>query len=181
MNKKIVDVHSGAFHVVILNSAGELYTGGDCLSGRLCREVDQRFYGFEKVESQYIYTAIRCTNDATITGTIDGEVLVYGSLVGKDYLGTKLCKLGAKVCSICPSTSSKQVLVTTEDKNLFVCSLNDQYHKLPQTGDYLVGSIEYANESYWYLLPRGENVIEKHFCLMQRAYRKFNDLTVKFC
>jgi alpha-tubulin suppressor-like RCC1 family protein len=79
--KTIVDMRCGSFHIGVINSAGEVFLGGDADSGKLGFQT-AKYYGMKKFVSEHIFSTIAVVSDVTILGSRDGTLIAFGQRSG---------------------------------------------------------------------------------------------------
>lgn len=67
----------GSFHVGILNSAGEVFLGGDPDFGKLGFQTD-KYYGMKKFVSEHIFCAISMAGDSSYLAASNGTLFAFG-------------------------------------------------------------------------------------------------------
>ncbi len=83
--KKIVDMQCGYYHVGILNSAGEVYLGGDFYGGKLGFLTDRDYYGMKKYVSEHIFCSISIVGNSSYLAATNGKLIAFGELYGLFY------------------------------------------------------------------------------------------------
>jgi hypothetical protein len=119
----------------------------------------------QKVETNCIYSTLRCTNSDTLVATTNGELLMYMNF---DVSETLLYQFDEQIAKICSSTGDQTFVVSTlSGKLLQVSDDGGSPVLLHQGHDFLVGNVEYDDNCYWYVLPHGEDLIARHFKFMK--------------
>jgi alpha-tubulin suppressor-like RCC1 family protein len=78
---KIIDVQCGFFHIGILTDSGEVFTGGDQVSGKLGRDQPRKILGVDKVpQNNEFFTCIAIGRDFSLFGTRSGAIYACGQL-----------------------------------------------------------------------------------------------------
>lgn len=167
-NTQIVDVRSGSFHTAILNSAGQVFTGGNYYNGRLCRDQKQRVYGLQRVKTSYIYTSVSCTSEYTILGTKTGEVLWYGPNGGLERFDEPISSICSLYSDTAVITRSGKIYVRRIFGTSEVCLKDGRdYSDMGLTRQYLIPVTK-------------RSIIDEHFTLMRevRSAKQLQDIMI---
>jgi hypothetical protein len=177
-NKQIVDVQSGAFHLAILNNAGEVFTGGNTSDGRLCSDCPQ-YYGFQKVNLGHVYSAIFCLNDTTLLGTTTGKLVACGRYGGESTLNHQFGDVKEEISSICCNAYSGAYGIGTASGRMLLVPEKSEAIEITR-GDYLFGLVQ-QSKKVWYLLPFHKRCsIQDHFSLLSKVLvsDRFQDVII---
>lgn len=170
-HKKVFDLRSGTFHVVILNNAGEIFTGGstDCFE-----TTGNEYYGFKKLVTSYICSSIECSERAVFMGTREGELVLYNF---KHYTGKVLNKIQEEISSITHYRYAQTAFLSIRG-DIFLRQDNKfSQVKADNAVSYAVG----RTEEHLILVPIEKRFVCDHFVLMKQVRNelKLCDVEIK--
>jgi alpha-tubulin suppressor-like RCC1 family protein len=121
-NGKIVALQCGSFHVGILNSAGEVFLGGDPDTGKL-GITTAKYYGMKKLKSEHVFSSMAIFGDSTVLGSLDGTLLAYGAVTGYNTTANKFETKYPPIANV--SGQGRDITICTVDGQVFVHNEDD--------------------------------------------------------
>ncbi len=179
-NGHIVSLQCASFHVGILNSAGELFLGGDNDSGNLGTGNSVKYHGMKKLVSPHFFTCFSVFSDSTVAATKDGQLLLLGNAAGssRDKFVHTLIPF-PRVCQL--SGLRLRLMISTEDGQVFrystetgvkelVCDVDTGYR----------GLVSCRSSSTLVCLAEKEDSILNNFHLLFKSIyrRELQDVTI---
>jgi hypothetical protein len=165
-----------------LNSAGEVFLGGDSDSGKLGYNGDQ-YFGLAKLETNYIFSTMYLENDYTALGTENALIKLYGVMSLED----------AEPKCVKPELQFPSVRdISGQDDNLFVCTEDNRvfrYNNTEETVQELDVSVDHkyqvitgftSNALYVCSGMRQDGITRSFPLLLKTMYRtELHDIVVK--